>query len=64
MCNFCETYKKAKEYTTLSGEKVDIVLKAEVRNVLPEGMRAHSHIEFDNIYMANYCPVCGRKLEG
>lgn len=36
MCNFCETYKKAKEYATLSGEKVDIVLKAEVRNVFPK----------------------------
>ena len=52
------------KHATLNAEKVDIVLKAEVRNIVPEGMRAHSHIEFDNIYMANYCPVCGKKLEG
>lgn len=63
MCNFCEVYKQAKEIASLLGEKVDVTLRAEVMNVVPEGMRVHSKIEFDNIYIANYCPVCGRKLE-
>lgn len=63
MCNFCEVYKRAKEMASLAGEKVDVTLRAEVRGVVPEWMRVNSHIEFDNIYITNYCPVCGIKLE-
>lgn len=64
MCNFCEVYKQANEIASLLGEKADVTLRVGASNVVPEGMRVHSHIEFDNIYVANYCPVCGKRLEG